>query len=40
MFLQVDQIVKQGCEALQLIAELQVNRVQELSSMIISLENR
>ncbi|XP_043992577.1 cilia- and flagella-associated protein 46 isoform X2 [Gambusia affinis] len=36
----VDQTIKQGCEALQLIAGLQVNRVQELRSMISSLENR
>ncbi|KAM4729450.1 cilia- and flagella-associated protein 46 [Anableps anableps] len=36
----VDQIIKQGCEALQLIAGLQVNRVQELRSMISSLEKR
>ncbi|XP_035982462.1 cilia- and flagella-associated protein 46 [Fundulus heteroclitus] len=36
----VDQIIKQGCEALQLIAGLQVNRLSELRSMIASLENR
>ncbi|XP_038140005.1 cilia- and flagella-associated protein 46 [Cyprinodon tularosa] len=36
----VGQIIKQGCEALQLIAGLQVNRAIELRFMITSLEKR
>ncbi|KAK2823968.1 hypothetical protein Q5P01_021143 [Channa striata] len=36
----LDQVIKQGCEALKLVLEQQVNRVSKLSFLVISLEMR